>query len=272
MSVGRTHKVTFRAGSKTYYNSSIFFPRHVRDDVYRLYGFVRVADDYVDQQPQDEIGFRRFVDRYRRALAGRPAGDVIIDSFVDLQRRMRWDPAWTEAFLHSMELDLTKRVYETLDETLEYIYGSAEVIGLYMASLLDLDPESYHAAQMQGRAMQYINFIRDVDEDRALGRTYLPTGDSGMKVISESVARRNPGRFVSFVRAQLERYRQWQREAETGYRFIRRRYLIPIKTASDMYNWTAQRIDDDPFVVFERQVKPRKPRVIATALWNAITL
>lgn len=272
MSVGRTHKQTFRTGSKTYYNSSIFFPRSIRDDVYRLYAFVRVADDYVDQVPQDEVGFRRFVDRYRRAVSGEPANDEIIDSFVDLQRRKEWDHGWTDAFLHSMELDLTKRVYSTLDETLDYIYGSAEVIGLYMASLLSLDPESYHAAKMQGRAMQYINFIRDVDEDRRLGRTYLPTTDSGMDVLSESAARKNPGRFVSFIREQLERYSAWQREAEAGYRFIPRRYLIPIKTASDMYNWTAGKIADDPFVVFERQVKPRKPRVVARALRNAITV
>ena len=69
---------------------------------------------------------------------------------------------------------------------------------------------------------------------------------------------------------QVARYLEWQTEARKGYRFIPRRYRIPIKTASDMYSWTASRIARDPFVVFRRQVKPAKGRVILSALWNVI--
>ncbi|MFW6313891.1 MAG: squalene/phytoene synthase family protein, partial [Spirochaetota bacterium] len=76
------HREVFRSGSKTYFNSSIFFPPGVRDDVFLLYGFVRVADDYVDSIPQRPEAFARFVEAYRRALAGVPSGDVIIDYFV----------------------------------------------------------------------------------------------------------------------------------------------------------------------------------------------
>jgi 15-cis-phytoene synthase len=262
------HRDTFRAGSRTYYNSSIFFPERVKEDVYLLYGFVRTADNYVDSVPQDGAGFRSFVERYRTAVAGTRSGDPIIDPFVELADRKGFDPKWTDAFLYSMELDLTKRIYRTLDETLEYIYGSAEVIGLYMAKILDLDERSYRFAELQGRAMQYINFIRDIDEDRRLGRVYLPLGDSGFEKLDRESALANPGRFESFVRKQIERYDGWQREAEAGYRYIPRRYRIPIRTASDMYNWTARTIDRDPFLVFDRQVKPGKARVVMTALAN----
>jgi phytoene synthase len=264
------HRDVFKGGSKTYFNSSLFFPADVRDDVFILYGFVRVADDFVDSVPQQPKEFHAFVDRYRRAFAGEHVDDVIIDSFVDLARRKEFDPEWTDAFLHSMALDLEKQIHATVPEMLEYIYGSAEVIGLYMSQIMGLPPEAHEAAKMLGRSMQVINFIRDINEDNSLGRIYLPISESELPDLQEQSARTRPSEFTSFVRAQLDRYRGWQEEAEAGYRFIPRRYLIPIKTASDMYNWTATQIADDPFVVYRRKVKPSRARIVATVARNSI--
>ncbi len=271
MSVTRLHRKTFKQGSRTYYNSSIFFPDDVREDVFVLYGFVRVADDYVDSVPQDAEGFVLFRNAYYRALNGEPSGYRIIDSFVELMQKRNLDATWVEAFLHSMELDLYKTDYDSIDETLEYIYGSAEVIGLFMARLLDLPEESLESARLQGRAMQYINFIRDIAEDQSLGRRYLPLGESGLTALDEATARRQRPRFEAFIRDQIELYRRWQEQAEQGYRYIPRRYLIPIKTASDMYRWTADRIYRDPRIVFQKKVKPRKARVVFQMLRNALT-
>ena len=264
------HTDTFKRGSTTYYNSSAFFPENVRNDVFVLYGFVRVADDFVDSVPQDESGFSAFCSAYRSAMAGVPSGDRIIDSFVDLMRRRDLDESWVDAFLHSMQLDLVKSTYDRMDETLEYIYGSAEVIGLFMAMLLGLPEQSYPYAQLQGRSMQYINFIRDLDEDAHLGRRYLPITGSGLPGLDSAAALQHRDRFKTFVRGQVEIYRMWQREAEHGYRFIPRRFLIPIKTASDMYGWTADRIEADPLIVFQRKVKPRKSRIYLQVLKNAL--
>lgn len=264
------HQETFQQGSKTYYNSSIFFPKAVREEVYILYGFVRVADNYVDQVPQDADGFYAFKQRYQDAMAGTTTGDVIVDTFVELANLRGFDPKWTDAFLHSMELDLSKRTYDTMEETLEYIYGSAEVIGLYMSKLLGLPDESCPFAELQGRAMQYINFIRDIAEDQTFGRTYLPASDVPGGFISEDTARNNPEAFVSYFRQQIERYFEWQHQAEQGYSYIPRRYRVPIKTASDMYSWTARTIARNPFVVFKRKVKPSKARIILAVIKNSI--
>jgi 15-cis-phytoene synthase len=270
MKITPVHRDTFRKGSTTYYHSSIFFPPEIRREVFVLYGFVRVADDYVDQVPQDAEGFRRFKRQYEQALSGQSTGDEVVDSFVDLMKAKKFDPSWVDGFLHSMELDLTKRIYATMDETLDYIYGSAEVIGLLMAKLIGLPEESYRYAKLQGRAMQYINFIRDLAEDRTFGRTYLPLDGWPDDTLSEDAARRNPEQFALFVRKQIDQYLGWQREAEEGYAFIPKRYRIPIKTASDMYNWTARKIAKDPMIVFERKVKPHKLRIIFQVLWNTV--
>lgn len=270
MSPSAVHRRTFKAGSKTYFNSSLFFPKAVREDVFALYGFVRVADNFVDAVPQEAAGFHAFKAAYEKALAGPPSGDPIIDAFVELSRRKGFDPAWTRAFLHSMELDLTKKHYDTLEETLEYIYGSAEVIGLYMARLMDLHPDSYRPAERLGRSMQYINFIRDIDEDRTLGRRYLPLAGTPLESLEPEYVRSHPREFGAFLRHHLAHYRQWQREAEEGFRYIPRRSRIPIKTASDMYNWTGRRIEAHPMVVFERKLKPSRGRILLQILLNSI--
>lgn len=255
----------------TYYNSTRFFPPQVRHEVFVLYGFVRVADDFVDSIPQDRAGFDAFEERYRNAMEGHDTGDQIIDSFAELSRRRSFDPEWTDAFLRSMRMDLTKQIHATLPETLEYVYGSAEVIGLFMARIMDLDPEADKAARMLGRAMQFINFIRDIGEDNRLGRTYLPISESTLPNLTEKSARADQQEFTRFLRAQLDRYRSWQTEAEAGYSLIPRRYRIPIKTAGDMYNWTGTVIARDPFVVYRRKVKPAKPRILGTGLINILT-
>ncbi len=271
MNVDAVQKSVFRRGSRTYFNSSIFFPPAIRRDVYALYAFVRIVDDFVDSQPQDPAGFYEFRRRYERGIAtGSPTGDPIIDSFVVLAIKRDFDPAWTTAFLRSMELDLTKRTYATIDETLDYIYGSAEVIGLFMAKVLSLPEEALSSASMQGRAMQYINFIRDIDEDCSLGRQYLPAEETSLGDLRERTARENESEFRRFIARQVDRYRDWQRQAESGYRFIPRRYLIPVKTASDMYNWTADKIAENPFIVYRKKLKPTRPRIYRTVLANSL--
>ncbi len=264
------HYQAFKEGSTTYFNSSLFFPPEVREEVFYLYGFVRIADNYVDELPQDVEGFYRFRDAYLAARGGRPANDPIIDRYVELEARKNFDPAWTEAFLSSMEADLKKSEYNSLEETLAYIYGSAEVIGYFMSRILGLPEEALPAAAMQGRAMQYINFIRDIKEDLELGRRYLPLEGSDLPTLDEAYVREHPQQFIDFHMQQISLYRGWQAEAQEGYRFIPKRYRIPIRTAAEMYLWTARSIERDPLVVYRRKVKPAKGRIILELIKNIL--
>jgi 15-cis-phytoene synthase len=268
----------FRAGSTTYFNSSLFFAPAMRREVFALYGFVRVADNLVDAVPQDAEGFAQFVGRYRAALEGTAAGDPIIDDFVELSNRLGFEREWTDAFLKSMEADLGKRIYATEEETLEYVYGSAEVIGLFMAKIMRLPAAASGAARRLGRAMQYINFIRDVAEDAAMGRRYLPLERDGRRLLDvggdwlpdEAWAREHPAAWTGYLRGHLERYGEWQAEAEAGYGYIPRRPRMAVRTAGDMYTWTARRLAADPFATFGRKVKPKRWRIVLQAVWNGL--
>ena len=265
----------FKRGSKTYFYSTLFFPMEVRRDVFILYSFLRKADDYVDRVPQDTDGFYDFVERYRRAYSGEITGDVVVDSFVELSRRKKFEDDWTEAFLRSMEMDITVSSYSTMSALEEYLLGSSEVVGLFMASIMGLDPDSYHYARYLGRAMQYVNFIRDIAEDIELGRLYFPLDELerfGLEALDPHEIRGREDNFRSFLRAQIDIYRDWQGTAERGYRYIPYRYLVPIKTAADMYMWTSRIIERDPMIVYSRKVKPSGGRVVSGAVFNMFRL
>jgi phytoene synthase len=265
----------FKKGSKTYFYNSIFFPKGVRDDVFILYSFVRVADNLVDAIPQKKEDFCRFKEDFCRSWDGDRIGDEVLDCFTELARRKDFEKSWVEAFLHSMELDLTKSTYANIDEVEEYIYGSAEVVGLMMARVLGVKDVFFDSARHLGKAMQYINFIRDIEEDNHLGRRYLPTDElnsSGLRGLKLEDVQENGKTFNSFIRSQLDRYEQWQKKAEKGFKGLEKRYRIPVMNASDMYNWTAMRIRKEPMVVYRKKVKPSKVRIVGNLISKKISI
>lgn len=266
---------TFKRGSKTYFYNSIFFPRPVKRDVFSLYSFVRQADNLVDSIPQKAKEFKAFCDRYERSYKGENTGDVTIDHFTELAHRKGFEKGWIDGFLDSMSMDLTKNRYEDIGQTMYYIYGSAEVIGLMMSRILDLDRSFDSHARSLGKAMQYINFIRDINEDDKLGRIYFPIHeleDHGLSDLSKDSAYSNRRGFLDFMQTQVDRYRKWQMHAEEGYSAIPKMYLIPISSASDMYNWTADKIRRDPFIVYKKKVKPSKARIFLNVARKHVVL
>lgn len=249
----------FKRSSRTFYNASRIFPKKVRADVVTLYAFVRSVDDFVDQTPQDREGFESFTDSFWEAYSGNGEADPVISGFVELAKRTGFERSWIDAFIQAMESDLGKVECRTLKETEHYMYGSAEVIGLMMARILDLPDKSHAYAQSLGRAFQYINMIRDVAEDNALGRRYLPLAELkryGLESLEYAHVHDHEGAFRLFIDAQLARFDRWLRQAECGYSYLPKRSRIAIETAARLYMWTAERIREDPFVIYEKKVKP----------------
>ena len=271
--INKTLFSIFKEGSKTYFYSSLFFPSVIKKEVFSLYAFVRKADNFVDSTPQNIQGFYDFKDKYYDAMDGKRTKDIVIESFVKLSNDKDFNPKWTDAFLKSMEMDIKKNRYETISETLEYIYGSAEVIGLFMSKIMDLPKESYKYARYLGRAMQYINFTRDVAEDVKLGRIYFPVTDLkrfGLEKLDFEYTKQHEEQFKDFLYTQLARYCNWQHIAEEGYKYIPKRYLIPVKTDSEMYNWTADEIYKNPFIVYKLKVKPMVKQIFSKTILNIV--
>jgi phytoene synthase len=155
----KTNYSLFRKG-KNFYFSSIFFEPSMRDEVATLYAFVRFIDDLVDRDPPNVDMFYRCWDKLD-SLWGSRGGPPVLQPFIELAEKHAFGRSSVEAFMKSMEMDLTVDSYESYEDLLRYIYGSAEVVGLFMAKIMRLEEKSYPYAMRLGRAYQLINMIRD---------------------------------------------------------------------------------------------------------------
>jgi len=259
----------FKNGSKTFFYSTLFFPRIAKKEVTVLYAFVRVVDDYVDSTPADSLGFKSFKDKYESSILGIKANNPIIDDFVILQKKYNFDQIWINAFFSAMESDLSLQFCKNFGDTEKYMYGSAEVIGLMMCKILNIPHEAYPYARKLGQAFQYINFIRDIYEDEKLGRLYLPEEHvlkSGIHKLSMETTKANKISFTNFLRKEIRYFYVLVDEAQIGFKFIPTRYRIPIMIATNLYIYTAKVIELNPFVVYQEKVKPDKSRIFFEAL------
>jgi phytoene synthase len=272
-------KSVFRNGSTTFYFSSKFFPKNLRQDIFKLYSFVRVADDYIDSNPQNKKEFKTLktlwgdaIEDKRFNISTQKSDSLnirVVKNMVYLVKKYEINPGLVDAFLASMQADLDKKTYTSLDGILWYVYGSAEAVGLMMTKIMRLPEAAMPYAALQGRAFQWINFIRDINEDTNLGRRYFPAEDLekfGLKDLKKATIQANPKAFKDFMHFELNRYKKWQREAEEGYKYAPKRLRIPLETAVDSFNWTARKIANNPTEIYDKQIKPKKARVVLGGL------
>lgn len=258
----------FKNGSKTFFYSTLFFPKNVKDEVATLYAFVRVADDYVDQVPPFKKEFYDFKDKYYLALKGEVSNNEVIDDFVKLQNKYNFDQAWIDAFIFAMESDLDEVLCVDLKQTKKYMYGSASVVGLMMSKILGLKEDSYIYADKLGQAFQYINFIRDISEDNDLNRQYLPKEHLkkfNLDNLKYNHIKENQENFMKFLRTEIDYFYKLINEAKPGFKFIPKRYRIPIEIAANLYLYTAKIIYKNPMIIFSKKVKPTKAKIFYKA-------
>jgi 15-cis-phytoene synthase len=275
----------FKNSSKTFYYSSLLFPKDVQEQIAILYAFVRIVDNFVDQKEQQRAEFYEFCNAFEKArndenylgfkYLDNPSHDKILKSFITLEKKFQFDPAWIESFLYAMDMDLNKKTYDKMKDVTEYMYGSASVIGLFICKIVGAPAESFPFAQTLGTAFQYINFIRDIDEDlQDLGRVYIPQNELqkfGLVSLDEEFTRKFPDRFKALMDGQIGYFREWQKAGLEGLKYLPKKYAVAIKTAADNYEWTAKQIQKNPFIIYQKKVKPSKVRVILTGLKNLTT-
>jgi phytoene/squalene synthetase len=154
----------------------------IRQDIYNIYGFVRLADEIVDSfHDYDKTAlFNRFEKDLELALAEQISLNPILNAFQHTVRTYGIERHLIASFMDSMRLDLTKTTYHTDEEFKNYIYGSADVVGLMCLKVfVKGDVAEYEklrsSAMHLGSAFQKVNFLRDLKADyEHLNRTYFP--------------------------------------------------------------------------------------------------
>ena len=157
----------------------------IRQDIYNIYGFVRFADEIVDtfhDYNKVEL-FDMFEKDIASSLHNTISLNPILNSFQHTVHKYAIPQTMIAAFMSSMKLDLHKTEYKSFDEYNEYIYGSADVVGLMCLKVfVNGDDTKFkeleHAAMRLGSAFQKVNFLRDLKADfEDLNRTYFPNTD-----------------------------------------------------------------------------------------------
>ena len=157
----------------------------IRDAIYSIYGFVRFADEIVDTFHgfDKENLIIEFEDEYYKAIDRGISLNPILNSFQQTVNKYNISDDLVQAFLKSMKLDLIKSDYHSKAEYDDYIYGSADVVGLMCLKVFVAgDHKRYeqlkNEAMRLGSAFQKVNFLRDLKDDNlVLNRNYFPGVD-----------------------------------------------------------------------------------------------
>ncbi len=265
-----------RNASKTFYIASLLYPKDVREDIHILYAFLRVSDDMVDAPKVDVSRYEEFKRETRRALAGEDVSNLIIQAFADLIKRRQMNSKLVWDYFTSQDIDLHQRSYQTYADLSKFIYGVAEVVGLYMAQIMGLRPESYPYARRLGEAMQLVNIARDIDEDTKAGKCYIPRDEQmqcGLTaILSKEYSYANPENFAKLMRMQLDRARTFLDESREGLRYFPNRYLLPIMVSMNLYGHVIQCIYKSPLIVFDKKVRPSLGVIIATIVTTRLQI
>jgi len=260
---------------KTYYLATLLLPKEKRPFVHALYGFARYADEIVDDL-ESSLSIHEKADALKvwgdGILADLRKGesrDHIGRALINTVNRFAIPIEHFEAFLHSMTMDLSVTEYQTYEDLLEYVYGSAAVIGLQMVPILgSTDPRAYEAAQKLGIAFQLANFIRDVDEDLERGRVYLPIQELAEHGVSWQMLNERvlTPQIRSALQAQIKRVRALQKESEFGISLLDASSRPCIEAASELYCGIVDEVEKIDYEIFTKRATTSTWRRLKVAL------
>lgn len=260
---------------KTYYLATLLLPKEKRPFVHALYGFARYADEIVDDlesslsiEEKTQV-LKIWGDGILSDLGKGESKDHIGRALIDTVKRFSIPIEHFESFLHSMTMDLSITEYQTYEDLLEYVYGSAAVIGLQMVPILgSTDPRAYEAAQKLGIAFQLANFIRDVDEDLERGRVYLPIQELAEHGVSWQMLNERvvTPQIRSALQAQIQRVRTLQKESEFGISLLDATSRPCIEAASELYCGIADEVEKIEYQIFTKRAKTSSWRRLKVAL------
>lgn len=267
---------------KTYYLATLLLPKNKRPYVHALYGFARYADEIVDDlsstlSPVEKAAaLKSWSNGVLADLKAGTSTDHIGRALVDTARRFDIPHQHFVDFLHSMEMDLTVTEYQSYDDLLEYVYGSAAVIGLEMVPILGYsDQRAFEAAKKLGIAFQLANFIRDVGEDLDRGRVYLPLQELKLYGVDRAMLERRvlTPEIIEALKFQISRVRQLQAESENGIEFLDKESRPCIRAASELYCGIVDEVEAIGYDVFTKRAKTsttRRARVAGLAYLQAV--
>jgi phytoene synthase len=263
---------------RTYYLATRLLPGWKRRHVHALYGFTRFADEIVDQTealaPAERAErLTAWSDRFVAGLRGEPVDDPLLPAVLHTIAVFDLEVDDFATFLRCMAMDLTITSYETYDDLLSYMEGSAAVIGTMMLPILgSTDPvAAREPARQLGLAFQLTNFIRDVAEDLERGRVYLPREDLARFGLTPADLRPGNPEVKPLIAYEVSRARRHYAAAAPGIPLLEPASQACMRTAFQLYGGILDEVEAAGHDVFARRATVPNRRRAAVAVRSLLT-
>jgi phytoene synthase len=267
-----------RRHGRTYYLATRLLPAWKRRHVHALYGFTRYADEIVDRTedlPPEQRAARltEWSDRFLAGLRGEPVDDPLLPAVLHTIAVFDLDLDDFAKFLRSMAMDLTVTRYATYDDLLDYMEGSAAVIGTMMLPILgSSDPAAAREpARQLGFAFQLTNFIRDVSEDLDRGRIYIPLSDLDRFGLRPADLRPGHPGVRPLIAYEVGRAREHYALAAPGIPMLDPASQACMRTAYQLYGGILDEVEALDFDVFAARATVPNRRRAAVAVRSLLT-
>jgi squalene synthase HpnC len=270
-----------RAARSNFYYAFYLLPKPKRDGLAALYAFMRLVDDVADEGTDlpakqrglakwraafDEVvtGHRQLFDgTAAKPLPGEPlfAEAEVLPALIDTMRRFHMPARYLHDLISGAEMDLTVKTYPTFDRLKEYCYRVAGTVGLTCTHVFGFsDPRALDLAEKLGLAFQLTNIIRDVHEDAALGRIYIPDEDLARYNVAPQDFAKNEATLGVRELLRFEADRAWQMYEEGAelHDLVDADSRGTLWLLVHTYNALLARIESLDFAVFGERVRLSK--------------
>jgi phytoene synthase len=264
-----------KAYGTTYYAATLLLPRVKRHHVHALYAFCRYADDIVDDLGPAPVEAREralteFGERFFADLERGDSDDAVLKAVVHTVNAFDINPDCFRRFLRSMTMDLKVETYETFDDLLDYMDGSAAVIGEMMLPILEpTSGAALRPARDLGIAFQLTNFLRDVAEDLDRGRVYIPQEDL-RRFEADPWARHVTPEWRALMAFEIRRTREYYASADLGIPMLPSSSARCIRAARRLYSEILDRIDRAGGDVFSSRARVPTARKALVVGWSVL--
>jgi len=268
-----------RSAAKNFYYAFLVLPRHKREALCAVYSFMRRCDDITDDSslPLQErrLKLDAWLDALHHAQQGEPTDDPILLALTDAQRRYQIPAGLLDELASgtAMDIETTSELedepgfarstaslpvqYKTFEDLQLYCYRVASVVGLVCIHVFGYrDPAAEPLAERCGIAFQLTNIIRDVKEDAAMGRVYLPEEDLAKfgLTASDLLTAPDPARFRRLLNLEADRARELYKAGDELIPMIAEDSQPGLWVLVNIYRKLLQKIADRQYDVFSGKV------------------
>jgi phytoene synthase len=263
-----------RREARNFYFAFITLPTLRRTAIYVVYAFARLCDDIADseQLPNQKVKLLKQTHKnLADAFEGHPEGPIF-SALVDVAHKYQIPQEYFDALISGVEMDITKTRYANFEELKHYCYGVSTTVGLICAEILGYkDPMAREYAVDLSLAMQLTNILRDLKEDAAKNRIYLPQDELRHFGYSEVDLRQEVinQQYLELMEFQTQRIREYYLRASKLLPLVPLRSRTCVAILHGFYSKLLDHIQSQNFDVFRETIRlsKREKLFLTWKLW-----